>query len=219
MTACPHCKYSFAVANPCPFGVGDWVVCDEPALMKQAVALARPDRAVRKFRLLACAIAQRGFADSRDPCLELSVTTGIALAEGRCDDAGRRWVVRELHRLAAGRADVPPWLATAWRCVVESAGVLPAECHAVEPAVVADCYREIFLNPFIVQLADPDWQTPDVLRLAERVAAEHRFDWFPDLADALASAGCNDDRLLDHLRQDRPHAVGCWALDLVLGRS
>jgi hypothetical protein len=39
------------------------------------------------------------------------------------------------------------------------------------------------------------------------------------LADALEDAGCTDAELLGHLRGPGPHVRGCWALDLVLGKS
>jgi hypothetical protein len=34
----------------------------------------------------------------------------------------------------------------------------------------------------------------------------------------LLDAGCNDEELLAHCRSEGPHARGCWALDLILGR-
>jgi hypothetical protein len=39
------------------------------------------------------------------------------------------------------------------------------------------------------------------------------------LADALEDAGCTDAELLGHLRSPGPHVRGCWAVDLVLGKS
>jgi hypothetical protein len=39
------------------------------------------------------------------------------------------------------------------------------------------------------------------------------------LADALEDTGCTDADLLGHLRGPGPHVRGCWALDLVTGRT
>jgi hypothetical protein len=39
------------------------------------------------------------------------------------------------------------------------------------------------------------------------------------LADLLEEAGLTDAALLGHLRGPGPHALGCWALDSVLGKS
>jgi hypothetical protein len=39
------------------------------------------------------------------------------------------------------------------------------------------------------------------------------------LADALEEAGCTDQTILGHLRGPVPHVRGCWAVDLILGKS
>ncbi len=39
------------------------------------------------------------------------------------------------------------------------------------------------------------------------------------LSDALEEAGCDSTDLLSHLRSPGPHVRGCWALDLILGKS
>jgi hypothetical protein len=39
------------------------------------------------------------------------------------------------------------------------------------------------------------------------------------LADGLEEAGCQDVQILGHLRSGGDHVRGCWALDLLLGKS
>jgi hypothetical protein len=39
------------------------------------------------------------------------------------------------------------------------------------------------------------------------------------LSDALEDAGCDNADLLAHLRGFGPHTLGCWALDLILGKE
>jgi hypothetical protein len=39
------------------------------------------------------------------------------------------------------------------------------------------------------------------------------------LADALEEAGCTDPAILSHRSGPGPHVRGCWAVDLLLGRS
>jgi hypothetical protein len=56
-------------------------------------------------------------------------------------------------------------------------------------------------------------------RLAQAAYDERAFGHLPVLADALEDAGCTDGDLLGHLRGPGPHARGCWALDLVLGKE
>ncbi|MBP3961041.1 hypothetical protein J8F10_37955 [Gemmata sp. G18] len=95
--------------------------------------------------------------------------------------------------------------------------------------------REIFGNPFCPVAFNPAWRSSDVMILANGVYTDRAFDRMPILADALQDAGCNNDDLLGHLRDpalvprehtdstsDPPpvsHVLGCWALDLVLGKE
>jgi hypothetical protein len=44
-------------------------------------------------------------------------------------------------------------------------------------------------------------------------------DWNTGTVRRLAEAGCGDAELLGHLRSTGPHYRGCWAVDLILGRS
>jgi hypothetical protein len=78
---------------------------------------------------------------------------------------------------------------------------------------------EIFGNPFRLVAIDPPWLTSTVSALATGIYADRAFDRLPILADALQDAGCDNDDILSHLRSDGPHVKGCWALDLVLGKS
>jgi hypothetical protein len=56
-------------------------------------------------------------------------------------------------------------------------------------------------------------------RLAESIHDGRRFDDLPVLADLLEEAGLTDAALLGHLRGPGPHALGCHALDLLLGKE
>lgn len=58
---------------------------------------------------------------------------------------------------------------------------------------------------------DPAWRTAAVVGLAKAIA-DGRSDVFPILADALADAGCNDPRILDHCRDCESHREDCWVL-------
>jgi hypothetical protein len=90
-----------------------------------------------------------------------------------------------------------------------------------------DLVRDLFgpLTFRAVHLA-PSWRTPDVMTLA-RAAYEERS--LPQgtldpvrlalLADALEEAGCTSAEILGHLRSERPHVRGCWAVDLLLDKG
>src|SRR5262249_49494702 len=86
-------------------------------------------------------------------------------------------------------------------------------------AGAAALVREVTGNPFHAIAFDPSWRTTDVQALARAAHEGRAFDRLPILADALEEAGCADGRLFTHLRDPGPHARGCWALDLVLGRE
>jgi hypothetical protein len=89
-----------------------------------------------------------------------------------------------------------------------------------DPATVADVFREVLGYPFRTGYFSPEWRTSDVMLLSNGTYAERAFDRMPILADALQDAGCDNEALLEHLRDaDATHVRGCWALDLVLGKE
>ena len=88
-------------------------------------------------------------------------------------------------------------------------------------AAMAGLLREVLGNPFRVPKIEPEWLLWNhgaVRLIAEQIAATGNFADLPVLADALEDAGCTDEYLLRHCREERTHFPGCWALDAVLGR-
>jgi hypothetical protein len=90
--------------------------------------------------------------------------------------------------------------------------------------------RCIFGNPFRrsppVPAAVLAWNDRTIPRLAEAIYQERKmpqgtFDTgrLAILADALLDAGCEDEELIQHCRGEGPHVRGCWAVDLILGKS
>jgi hypothetical protein len=104
----------------------------------------------------------------------------------------------------------------------------PAE--VTETSAQAAILRDIFGNPFrpLTPLSPSllAWSDGLVVRLAE-AAYQHRSlpsghldpDRLAVLADALEDAGCTDASLLEHLRGQKPHVRGCFAVDSVLGKG
>jgi hypothetical protein len=82
----------------------------------------------------------------------------------------------------------------------------------------ASLLRDIFGNPFRPVAVDPAWLSSAVIELASAIHGSRTFDELPILADALLDAGCDDEELLDHCRNKGQHVIGCWAVDLILGR-
>src|SRR4051794_10152330 len=80
--------------------------------------------------------------------------------------------------------------------------------------------RDIFGNPFRPVALSPAWLTSTVVALARGIYEERAFDRMPVLADALQDAGCDNDDVLNHCRDEKQvHVRGCWVVDLVLGRK
>jgi hypothetical protein len=94
------------------------------------------------------------------------------------------------------------------------------EAMADEEHAQADLIRELFRRPFGSVPFRGDWRTSTVLALAGQVYANREWSLLPILADALQDAGCEDEQILAHCRDaNGTHVRGCWAVDLVLGKS
>jgi hypothetical protein len=63
------------------------------------------------------------------------------------------------------------------------------------------------------------WNGGLVGKVAQGIYDERQLGDLPILADALEEAGCNDPALLEHCRRPGGHALGCWAVDLLLGKG
>src|SRR5262249_46380727 len=86
--------------------------------------------------------------------------------------------------------------------------------------------RELFGNPFRPAASSSAWLTLQVVALAQAAYGERELPAgtlddtrLAVLADALEEAGCDQADLLAHLRGPGPHVRGCWAVDLILGKS
>lgn len=100
----------------------------------------------------------------------------------------------------------------AWRATVEAA-------RSEERGVQRDLVRCVFGNPFRPASVKPSWLTTRVIELSRAIYDEGTFERLPELADALQAAGCEVRGILNHCREQYPHARGCWAVDSILGRG
>jgi hypothetical protein len=73
-------------------------------------------------------------------------------------------------------------------------------------------------NPFQPITFNPASLTPTVANLAQAIYEESAFDCLPLLADALDEAGCTNNDILRHCRQQGKHVKGCWLVDLLLDK-
>ena len=96
-----------------------------------------------------------------------------------------------------------------------------------DEAVQCRLLRCVAGNPFRPPpTLDPAWLTRAVLALAQSAYDDRLLPagtLYPahlgELAAALEAAGCGDTGLLEHLRCPGPHVRGCYAVDVLLGKS
>jgi ATP-dependent Clp protease ATP-binding subunit ClpA len=68
---------------------------------------------------------------------------------------------------------------------------------------------------------EPSWLSGNdaaVLKIARAIAAAHRWQDLPALADALEQVGCTEPEVLNHCRQPGEHGRRCWVVDWLLGQ-
>jgi hypothetical protein len=97
-----------------------------------------------------------------------------------------------------------------------------AAAYASERAGQVNLLRCIFGNPFRPVAVEPTWlawNAGTVLKLAQAIYDDRRFEDLPILADALVDAGCHDADILAHCRGPGPHVKGCWVVDLLVGKQ
>src|SRR5262249_19119703 len=88
----------------------------------------------------------------------------------------------------------------------------------VRPDRVCQLLREI-VGPFRIVRLDRSWQTATTIAIAQTIYDSQDYTAMPILADAIEDAGCDDADILSHLRGPRPHARGCWLVDLLLAKE
>ena len=73
-------------------------------------------------------------------------------------------------------------------------------------------------SPELLPLFQVEWYTETVQAIAKRMYETGDFTSVPILADALEEAGCNNKRILSHLRKGHSvHCRGCWIVHEILG--
>jgi hypothetical protein len=200
----------------------------------------------RKFRLLAVAALRAVWDHILDPRSRAAIDMSEDYADdpsriardtyedalrvaGEAEEAERSGHARdELHRqvsLAAFQVAALPMrnlsIPAYWVEIVTSLessaipGRLPTEARRLHLSL----FHDVIENPFRPVPFDPAWRTTTTIGLAERMYESRDFGAMPILADALEDAGCDSADALAHCRGAGPHVRGCWAVDLVLGKS
>ncbi|MFO0925830.1 MAG: hypothetical protein U0736_02190 [Gemmataceae bacterium] len=192
-------------------------------------------RGDRKLRLLACAFARRVW-DRLPPKARQAVEVAEQFADGLVDrpalDAARRGV---RTRFAAVDKEFAP-NAGAYTAFPTGCAAAYGACEATFALADGDgrgwqrdMLRDVIGEPSSRVTVDPEllaWNGGLIRGLAEAAYAERQLPRgildplrLRVLADAVEEAGCRDDTLLNHLRQEGAvHVRGCFAVDLLLGK-
>jgi hypothetical protein len=99
-----------------------------------------------------------------------------------------------------------------------SAPVSPEAAWIAEGTRQCELLRDLIGNPFRPPSLDASWRTPQAVALAKKIAQDHAFADMPQLADTLEQAGCKHPEVLQHCRDPKEHARGCWVLDFILAK-
>jgi hypothetical protein len=219
---------------------GQWLSCQEPQLMLEYLGSKGSDR---KFRLFACACCRRQekllrseqvrqaiatveqYADRRINLQSLwnairPVETVLeAIGDGIRPSVGMEWVVIQAVKDAMNDDGY-----SAAKQVAEMIVTVTDNKQEVKEERASHCHllREIFGNPCHLVTVDPAWliwNDGTVPKLAQGIYDERAFDRMPILADALEEAGCTNAVILAHCRQPSEHVLGCWVVDLMLGKT
>lgn len=210
----------------------EWESGDDPDPMLQFVRGKASDR---KLRLFAAACFRRLAALLPDSRQQRGIDALEQWAEGAITRGALRGVVTGIRQAiptddwmpGSPPADQPHFAALMLYREFCSSSIA---VHAILAlAALAEGTRErhdqarlmrcIFGNSFRPMRVESRWATPAVVSLARAIHEGRAFGRLPDLAEALEAAECGDMRLLAHCRGEGPHARGCWAIDLVLGRG
>jgi hypothetical protein len=217
----------------------EWLNCTDSRLM---ATFLQGSVSARKDRLFNVACCRRVWRFFRRESVRAAILVGERYADGLADRDELRAALRVVH---AGRAAQPSFSplgeahhAAGFVCAeaalggqfaaasniihaqaLEVSGAHTDEVYAREWRELCSLVREFFANPFRPVKLDPWWLTDNVDALATAIYDDHAFDDLPILADALEDAGCANTDLLGHCRAGGPHYRGCWALDLLLGKS
>jgi hypothetical protein len=201
-----------------------------------AVDAARPDERGRLARAavrLARRAAEWALSDRPGRAVHWLTAQAVGLAHAASEEGVAAARLRsgwqaclgvlpaELRPAAWQALAVPAWQAVA----AEQARTRLARAagRAAEEQGQAELLRDLIGDAFRpAPRLNPAWLDRNggaVRRLAQAIHDRRRFADLPVLADALEEAGCDDAALLAHCRDGSDHVLGCWALDLLLGKE
>jgi hypothetical protein len=224
----------------------DWLNATRPFEMMRWWEYFRGKPSPRKHRLLACAAVRLIWHLATDSRLRRAVEVAEAFADHQVAPDILTTAHEEALALGLARGAVLEHMSSAepgWQAVCDAWRIAHAAASAADPSdavlgnamhhaaqdggqgkdtedpVQAALVRDVLGNPLRPVIFDPDWRTPEVVALAERIYVDRAFGRMPALGDSLVQAGCRDEEVVGHCRSDGMHIRGCWVVDLALGRK
>jgi hypothetical protein len=208
----------------------EWLACTDPDAMLYFLRDSGRE-AERKLRLFAAGCCRRVWRLLDDP----PSREAVEVVERWADGEASRGELRAAHAAAWNARGTPARTAASdasaveWRVEAAAAAASHAAwagsggSRADERRRQADLLRCCVGNPFREVTPVPPavlaWHGGMVVALAESIFQARRFEDLPVLADALEEAGSMDAEAMRHLRGPGPHGLGCWVVDLLLGRA
>lgn len=227
----------------------EWLTCDEPGVLFEALGRRVTDR---KLRLFFCACCRSAWPRLRDTRSQQAVETAERFADGEAT----RGDLIEAERLAllasyeSRGSDSAYHANMAYRATCQppqvalypKARVSGPAGYVVPAGVQVGLLRCLFGNPLRPHPPEQGrraarvwrrafdswigWNGGMVATLAQATYGERELPSghldparLGVLADALEDAGCSETDILEHLRGGSRHVRGCWVLDLLLGKE
>jgi hypothetical protein len=139
------------------------------------------------------------------------------------------WAVEKAGHLAPGEPGGRSWWAPSQGALSERdalAARSPSTGVASQVARLRCIFGPLAFRPMVIDPPLLGWNAGAIVRLAQaiyddRLLPSGHLDAarLAVLADMLEEAGCTDTELLGHLRSPGPHVRGCFAIDVLTGRS
>ena len=224
----------------------EWLSCEDPAAMLNFLRGRVSDRRLRLFICGCCRHMPDAYVSEEE--IE-SIEYGERYADGevtldylnsyranrpaRFHTNGLNWYTSAIKRLTLCRKKM--LLQSALNSVSTTAHARVAAVFGdyqhekkearrvatlIERRFVAGIVCDVFRNLIRPTALDPVWRTDTVLSLAQGMYESRDFSAMPILADALQDAGCENEDVLNHCRDEKAvHVRGCWVVDLVLGKE
>jgi hypothetical protein len=218
----------------------EWLTWKNPLRMIKSLRRKASDR---KLRLFACGCCRQLWPFLRARACRAAVEQAERYADGQASKKSLTPVRAEARRATQvkDKFSSRAWAYDACLSVVKD-GPAPEVARAVTQYASAALLtkgvdlqsardaqaallRDIF-SPFRRLPLPLAWQTPQLVALAQAAYDQRELPAgtldlarLAVLADALEESGCDQADLLAHLRGPGPHVRGCWAVDLILGKS